>query len=287
MSLSPRILSSQQIDEFLSVGAIHLPASIAPDLAEHCAQEMLAYMDIDEHEPESWRELRNQPDNRGTATKQRPEKHYSYQQHAPTLWAAMCDLLGGPERINANKYFRSNGVYSLADPDVLASPDPRACWQAPLPGENRGGWHVDGKEEWFRHYLDSPQVALLVLILFRDSSRLGGATWYAPESPALMSEFYAAHPQGGGPHPKDIMAQCTDLRVAEGRAGDAFLLHPFMMHSGAPNVLPQPRLMENDNISLRQPLCFNRDDATEFSVLERSILGHLGVERHNFARIAA
>jgi hypothetical protein len=196
----------------------------------------------------------------------------------------MCDLLGGAERIIPDKTFRSNGVYSLADPAVLAAGDAESRWLAPLPSEGRGGWHVDGQASWFTHYLDSPEVALLVLILYRDSTKLGGATWYAPQSPALVSRYYAEHPEGGGPVPREIMKSCTDLRVAEGRAGDAFLLHPSMMHTGSPNVTPRPRLMENDNISIREPLRFDRENAAEFSVVERSILGHLGVERLKFAR---
>ena len=125
---------------------------------------------------------------------------------------------------------------------------------------------------------------MLVLILFRDATRLGGATWYAPQSVGLMSRYYASHPQGGGPDPALIMTQCTDFRFAEGKAGDAFLLHPFMMHTSVTNVLPFPRLMENDNVSLREPMVFDRLDPREFSAVERSVLFHLGVERFHFVR---
>lgn len=280
----PTILTPSQIDDFITRGAIHLPHAIEPDFAEHCAREMLGYMKIDEHRPDTWRALRAKPGNRGEPEPGTEENRYRYDTHAPRLWAAMCDLLGDPDRIIPDKTFRSNGVYNLADPDLLASPFPVSHWLAPLPSENRGGWHVDGQESWFRHYLDSPQVALLVLILFRDSTRLGGATWYAPQSPALMSRYYAAHPEGGLPQPRDIMLQCTEFGIAEGRAGDAFLLHPFMMHSSAPNVLPHPRLMENDNISIREPLRFDRENPADFSVVERSILRHLKVDRLHFER---
>jgi hypothetical protein len=42
--------------------------------------------------------------------------------------------------------------------------------------------------------------------------------------------------------------------------------------------------MENDNISVREPLRFDRENAAEFSVVERSILGYLGVPRLVFKR---
>ena len=57
-----------------------------------------------------------------------------------------------------------------------------------------------------------------------------------------------------------------------------------MMHSGSPSVLPQPRLMENDNVSVREPLRFDRAKTEDFSVLERSILRHPGVNRLTFIR---
>lgn len=284
MPYTPRLLTAAQIDAFMTHGAVHLPGALTPEFAEHCAREMLGYLVVDEHDPSTWHARRAKPGNRGEPPPGQEENRYRYDTHAPRLWQAMCDLLGGADRIIPDKTFRSNGVYNLADPAVLAGADPSSHWKAPLPSEGRGGWHVDGSEAWFRHYLDSPQVALLVLILFRDATKLGGSTWYAPESPALVSRYYAEHPEGGGPRPFDIVSRCKDFRVAEGRAGDAFLLHPFMMHSAAPNVLAAPRLMENDNVSLREPMRFDRDDTAELSVLERSILKHLGVERYHFTR---
>jgi len=283
MSLTPTTLSQTQIDQFISHGAVYIPGAISADFAEHCAREMLGYMGIDEFDPSTWHARRAKPVNRGEPPPEQPENRYRYDIHAPRLWGAMCDLLGS-DRLRPEKTFRSNGVYTLADPAVLADPNPANRWLAPLPAEGRGGWHIDGSPEWFRHYLDSPQVALLVLIFFRDATRLGGATWYAPQSVAWVARHYVNHPEGGGPSPQDIMARCTDLRVAEGRVGDAFLLHPFMMHSASPSVLPQPRLMENDNISLIEPLNFDRPDPAQFSVLERSILGALGVDRLQFTR---
>jgi hypothetical protein len=280
----PTTLNAAQIEQFITHGALHLPGVLKPAFAEQCAQEMLRYMGIDEHDPASWVALRAKPGNRGEATTDNPERHYRYDEHAPKLWGAMCDLLGGPERIIPDKIFRSNGVYTLADPAVLAGPDPVSRWLPPLPSEGRGGWHIDGAPSWFTHYLDSPQVALLVLILFRDATKLGGATWYAPQSPALVTKYLADHPEGGLRETKLIPSQCTEFAFAEGKAGDAFVLHPLMMHSGSPSVLPQPRLMENDNVSVREPLRFDRENPAEFSVLERSMLRYLVVERLSFKR---
>ena len=276
MGYTPRLLTDDQIEGFITRGAVHLPGAIPAELAERCARVMLANMRIDEHDPETWRHLRGKPHR--PAGPDDPVTWYRYDVHAPRLWQAMCDLVGGPDRIQPDMSFRDNGVYTLADPDVLKLDHPIAQWKPPLPSEGRGGWHVDGSTEWFAHYLDSPQVGLLILILFRDATKLGGATWYAPQSPPLVARHYAANPDGRPPKAADILKHCTEFAWAQGKAGDAFLLHPFMMHTASPSVLPQPRLMENDNMSLAEPMRFDRENPADFSVLERSILRYLGVD---------
>jgi hypothetical protein len=42
--------------------------------------------------------------------------------------------------------------------------------------------------------------------------------------------------------------------------------------------------MENDNVSLAAPMRFNRPDPADHSILERSILHHLGLDRLDFVR---
>jgi len=250
---------------------------------------MLRLMEISEHDPATWhRVLQPGYGNRAAGPLHGslphgslPETRYRYDEHAPRLYAALCDLMGGPGRV-LDRGFRDNGVFTLAKPEVLKEPNPEALWQPPLPP--RGGWHVDGGA-WFTHYLDSPEVGLLVIILFRDATQKGGATYFAPQSPKLVSQFYAAHPTGENFDGAALMAQCDDFRCAEGQAGDAFILHPFMMHTSSMSVSPRPRLMENENASFQDGrMNFHWDDLNEASVVERSILNHLGLDSLRFVR---
>lgn len=284
MNMQTTFLSSSEIRQFMGDGFIHLREAIPADLAETCAQAMLRLMEIDEHDPATWHRVlqpgygnraANLPHDSPRATR------YCYETCAPRLHAAMCDLMGGPERL-LDRGFRDNGVFTLADPEVLKRPDADSRWRPP--SRDGRGWHVDGGA-WFTHYLDSPEVGLLVIILFRDATQKGGATYFAPQSPKLVSRFYAEHPTGENFDRAAIMAGCDDLRCAEGKAGDAFILHPFMMHTASLSVSPRPRLMENDNVSFQGgPMRFDWDDPAEASVVERSILGHLGTDYLQFER---
>jgi hypothetical protein len=90
----------------------------------------------------------------------------------------------------------------------------------------------------------------------------------------LPEELRAAYP--------GILAQCPEFVEATGRAGDVYLLHPFMLHATAPNVLRDGRAITNPAIHLREPMRFDRDDPDEFSLVERAILRGLGVGRYEF-----
>lgn len=63
------------------------------------------------------------------------------------------------------------------------------------------------------------------------------------------------------------------LKVIEatGVAGDVFLCHPFIYHSGSPNHSNQPRLMCNRNIPLNEDMNLNRIEISLYSILEISI----------------
>ena len=71
---------------------------------------------------------------------------------APKVWAAMCDLLGGPDRIAGQASLWHDGlIVNLGDPGGDTTH---------VPPRDLTGWHVDG--DFFTHFLDSPEQALLV-----------------------------------------------------------------------------------------------------------------------------
>jgi hypothetical protein len=79
---------------------------------------------------------------------------------APRAWAAMCQLLGGSDRIS--NYFESWGDSFIVN---LGLPEYKADDELDLRND-LWGWHNDG--DFFVHFLDSPQQALLVIPLWSD-----------------------------------------------------------------------------------------------------------------------
>ena len=168
------------------------------------------------------------------------------------------------------------------------------------PGPDAHDWHKDG--DFFLHFLDSPEQALLTVVLWDDVVERGGPTYIAADSIAHVARFLAAHPGGvcpaeGDPErdglPSDIarydfpsiIRECRDFRQVTGRAGDVYLMHPFMLHTASQNVLKQPRFVSNPAVSLRDPMNFHRPDGA-YSPVEQAVLHALGVAYLDFTPAA-
>ena len=186
---------------------------------------------------------------------------------------------------------------NLGTPELEGAP-PRG----PLELDN---WHVDG--DFFVHYLDSPEQALLVIPLYSDIKPGGGATWIATDGIDMIAHYLAAHPEGVIPedrtfrpsfchgtcaewrdHPGfwahlEEIKRCGKFVELTGEVGDVVLMHPLMMHSASKNVLRLPRVITNPPVSLREPFNFARDDPAQYSLVERKTLKALGVEKLDFA----
>lgn len=63
---------------------------------------------------------------------------------------------------------------------------------------------------------------------------------------------------------------------ATGEVGDVFLLHPLMLHSASKNLLRIPRIITNPPVSLKEPFNFDREDPSEYSLVELKTLKDLG-----------
>jgi len=70
--------------------------------------------------------------------------------------------------------------------------------------------------------------------------------------------------------PKDAFVETT------GKVGDVYLLHPLMLHSASNNARRSLRIITNPPVSLKEPFNFSRNDASEYSVVERKTLADLG-----------
>lgn len=188
---------------------------------------------------------------------------------APKVWSAICELCGGEERIAPeSKDWRDSLIVNLGTAEGAGKP------MAP---RDLPGWHVDG--DFFVHYLDSPEQALLVTPLFTDIVPQGGGTVICPPGIGKIANWLYANPQGVSPwmRPRDsvdfkkeksldwyreLLRDVPDDAFVEatGNVGDVFLLHPLMMHSASDNALRRVRIITNPPVSLKEPHCFDRPD---------------------------
>ncbi|THX13903.1 hypothetical protein D6D13_03430 [Aureobasidium pullulans] len=232
----------------------------------------------------------------------------------PKAWSAICELCGGEDRIDTstspenalsviNDGFIVN-VGSKADalkwtqassPNTSSNSDNLTPAQKELlDPHDRDNWHVDG--DFFHHFLDSKEQALLPIVLFGDIKVGGGGTMICPDAIATMAKHLAAHPEGLMPDMTCIEGRETPykdfdhgffdqavkgvlkdrFKTATGKAGDVYLLHPLMVHSAAPNYLREPRFITNPPVALKEPFNFDRQDGSTYSLVEQKTLQALG-----------
>ncbi len=142
-------------------------------------------------------------------------------------------------------------------------------------------WHKYGS--FFKHFLDSPEQALLTVIQWTDTPPKVGGTFVTCDSFRHIARYLAEHPEGAEPGACGaFIDQCEDFIELTGKSGDLTLLHPFTLHASSPNPSGQPRFMSNAPVALKEPFNFNRKDPADFSLVERGVLRALGIERYDF-----
>ncbi len=260
-----RVLTDEQVEEFLTRGYTVLHDCFPREAAKAKADEAFVRLGYDPADPSTWKEaVIHMP------THQRRD----VREFAPKVWDAVCDLLGGEERIKTPYTWGDGLIVNLRE----GADRP---WDPPSPQVK--GWHKDG--DFFRHFLDSPEQGLLTLVLWTDVLPQGGATFVAADSVPVVARFLAAHPEGVLPKDfprQELIEQCHDFVEATGKAGDVYLLHPYVLHAKSQNLLGLPRMITNPPVHLLEPMDFNRPDPADFSPVERAVLRGLGVERLDF-----
>ena len=192
---------------------------------------------------------------------------------SPKVWDACCDLVGGADRIDDPYLWADSFIVNFSAGD-------KSPWRPP--DHTRGSWHIDGD---FQHYLDSPEIGLFVIAVWKDIAPRGGGTAVALDSVGPVARRILA-PPGGLPASrfKDTLnQQCTRFMQIEGRAGTVFLMHPFMLHSVTQNQSGTPRVITNPHPSLREPMRLDRADPRDFSLVELATLRALGTTRIEYA----
>ncbi len=253
----PKLLSPEQIEQFLVDGFIVVPGAIDPDLARAWRED--ANRRIRE-EPEKWirgydpndedRSLRGySPDDPSTWTWGRidlegPET-VVIEEFAPRAWATICDLLGGPDRVKTRTWNNYMIINFCADAHL--------GFDAPAPAWN--SWHIDDPSPSTR--LDRIQNGLVGITLYDRLLPSSGNTWVACDSVGLVARELAAHPEGVDyvtNRGNNITIQCERFHEVVGEAGDLLLMHPLMMHSSSPNRSGRIRWMSNPMVYLNDPL---------------------------------
>jgi hypothetical protein len=76
-----------------------------------------------------------------------------------------------------------------------------------------------------------------------------------------------------------VISECHEFHEMTGNVGDVILLHPLMLHSASVNSLRIPRIITNPPVSLNAPFNFDREDPSQYSIVERKTLQELGKNR--------
>jgi len=126
------------------------------------------------------------------------------------------------------------------------------------PSELKSGWHKDGS--YFLDFLDSREQSRLSIALWSDVAPRGVGTFIAPDFIGVVARYLRDHPEGVEPdYFGKLIGQCREFVEVTGPAG-IFVLRGHM------------------NLNRKDP----REVSRKFSLLERTTLHALGIERLDF-----
>jgi hypothetical protein len=262
-------LTPDQRTHFLTHGWVLIPSAIPPEHIEHFASDIWIRLGYDPNDKSTWvKEKVHNPRHREMKMKE----------FMPEAWGAICEILGGEERIDES-------IWGTAGDSLI-------CNFGSEEWENRdidprdpgfGDWHTDG--DWFKRFLDSPEQALQLILLFTDVVPRGGPTYIAEDGLAHMTKWLHDHPEGcdkgllnpDGSRARDAVKDWTQFVPLTGKAGDVIIIHPFMPHSASRNHLRIPRFITNPPVTLKEPFNYNRANPEDYSLVELKTLRSLGV----------
>jgi hypothetical protein len=271
------VITAEQERHFLEKGYLVVEDCFDPPLARKWTDHACERLGVRRDDPSTWTSDIVWMDHETTA----PVRKIS-----PKAWGAICDVAGGEERIETRVvglppgHFTSINSFEWSDAFIVnfrrGADQP---WQPPSPRVK--GWHKDGS--YFKHFLDSREQSLLTIVLWSDVAPQGGGTFIAPDSIGVIARLLRDHPEGV--EPDDFgshIEECREFVEVTGKAGTFIILHPFMLHASSQNHSGRPRFMSNPPVILKEHMNLNRGDAAGFSLLERTTLHALGVDRLDF-----
>ncbi|KDQ54689.1 hypothetical protein JAAARDRAFT_49264 [Jaapia argillacea MUCL 33604] len=279
-------LSDEQVNHFMENGFVVIKGAFTPEQSAQWINDIWVRLGMDPNDKSTWNQERiHMPFH----------KRVEVAKFAPKVWDAMKDLLGGEDRIDpSSAVWGDSFIVNLGTPEYEGRPtcDPREL----------DNWHVDG--DFFVHYLDSPEQALLVIPVFAEIKPRAGGTYICPDGIDKIANYLAVHPEGVLPTGQSFtpststytnnsedpgfvscveqIQACNKFVEVTGEVGDVVLMHPLMLHSASKNYLRLPRIITNPPVSLKEPFNFARDDPAEYSLVERKTLKALGVDKFDF-----
>jgi hypothetical protein len=257
-----KVLTSEQIDQFVADGFVVLPAAFPSRVAAEIRDLVWKGIGLSPDRPDEWT---------------KPLVHYKQaiggpvvaQAFTPRLYGALDDVMG-EERWNR---VSTLGWWPVAFPGFDSPP-----WQEPATG-----WHVDGQQ--FHHHINSPDQGLLPIFLLSDIGPGDGGTALSLGSHAVTARaLLDSEPDGMDVHTlAQTVAAAPRERVIEvtGNAGDVALIHPFVLHARSPNTGSKVRFICNPCYTLKEPMQFDRPDPADQSPVERAIINALASDRRN------
>ena len=296
-----RILA-EQVEFFLQNGYVVIKQAFTREKAAEWMKSMWIRLGVDPNDKATWTEERvHMPvQSRQAVSTFAPKVNHQYDigrslkltVYGYKAWEAIKELLGGEERIDEQaSTWGDSFIVNFGTPECEGAPSPDP--------KDLTNWHVDG--DFFVHFLDSPEQALLVIPLYTDIKPRGGGTYLCPEGIEWTAKYLASHPEGVRPvkcafvsstssaaDPKEdpsYFSHCEQVQNAThfvettGEIGDVVLMHPLMYHSASMNYLREARVITNPPVALREPFKFARDDPEEYSLVELKTLKALGVDR--------
>jgi len=175
------IISEEQVKQFMEKGWVRIKAAIPREMALEAQNEIWSILNAKcgiSQEKASWH----------TPFYQLSENY----RHGifgacttPRLMGAIEELIGNG-RLDAG--YEQDGVPFGWWP-INFSLGSTEDWDVPV-----GGWHWDGLH--FRHYIDSPEQGLLMIVMYSDVEARGGGTLLAEGTHKLVAQFLAQYPDG-------------------------------------------------------------------------------------------
>lgn len=156
------VLNEDQVASFMNHGFLKLPGAIPLDKCDWWSRNVWNRLGMDRNDKSTWF---------NEANHMAKQNMIAARDIAPVAWQAICEILGGEDRVH-----KGGEMWSDAFIVNLGSPEHEG---KRLPPKELIGWHVDG--DFFNHFLDSPEQALLVIPCWTDVEEDGGATWICTE----------------------------------------------------------------------------------------------------------